>query len=421
MVLLFGLLLLFLALSVPVGISIGMSAITTIGLTGVLDMGVITRSIVTAYDSFPLLAVPLFVLAGEIMCKGQLSEKLFDFGRIFLGRFTGGIPMAVVVACLIFGALSGSGAADTAAIGAIMIPAMVRMGYDKVFCATLVAAAGGLATIMPPSMSMIMLGITTNTSIGSLFKGGILPAFLVAGALMVYCNIYCRIKGFTNDKLALPPIKHPLAVIKDAFWALLTPIIIMGSIYGGLCTPTEAAGLVVVYSLIISLFVYRSIKLSEIVEVLRAAVMTTGPIMVMLGGATVFSRVLTVMHVPEQIAAGLLSISQNPIIILLLINLLLLIVGIFMETLSSVMILSPILLPVAIQLGMNPIHFGVVMVLNLVIGFITPPMAMNLFVVSSITDLSIEKLSKGIIIPLLIMIACLVIVTAFPAFTMALQ
>lgn len=421
MILLFGLLLLFLFLAVPVGISIGMSAITTIGLTGVLDMGVITRSIVTAYDSFPLIAVPLFVLAGEIMCKGQLSEKLFDFGRIFLGRFTGGIPMAVVVACLIFGALSGSGAADTAAIGCIMIPAMVRMGYDKVFCATLVAAAGGLATIMPPSMSMIMFGVSTNTSIGKLFTGGMIPAVLVAGSLMVYCNVYCRVKGYTNDKLDMPPMKHPFAVLRDAIWALLAPVIIMGGIYGGLFTPTEAAGIVTVYSLLISLFIYKSMKFSDIPEVLRSAVMTTGPIMVMLGGATVFSRVLTVMHIPERIAAGLLGISENPIVILLLINLLLLLVGVFMETLSSVMILSPILLPVAIQLGMDPIHFGVVMVLNLVIGFITPPMAMNLFVVSSIADLSIEKLSKGIIIPLMIMIACLILVTAFPVFTMALQ
>ena len=412
----------FLLLSVPIGVAVILSSLIAILTADVLNISFIARTIITTYDSFPLLAVPLFMLAGEIMGKGGISVKLFNFAHYFLGRYTGGVPMAVVLACLLFGALSGAGAADTAAIGSVMIPAMVRMGYSMVFSATLVAAAGGLAVIMPPSLPMIMYGVSSNASIGALFLGGVIPAFIIASMLCVYCHVYCRIKGYTNEKMNISVEHHSFwEVFRDSFWALLSPVIILGGIYGGIFTPTEASGIIAMYSLFISMCVYKTVKIRELTDILKTSGSMVGPVLIIMGGAVVFTKILLVLRVPQELTEFLLSISRNPIIILIMLNILLLVVGVFMDTLSSILIFTPILLPVVKSIGMDPVHFGVMMVVNLAIGFITPPMAVNLFVVSGITGLSIEKLARGILIPLLVLLLGLMMVTYIPSLTMFLN
>ena len=416
----FLLLIIFMALAVPVGVSVGLSSLIAALSTGAMSGTYALRTLVSAYDSFPIIAVPLFLLAGEIMSRGGISERLFDLARLVVGRITGGIPMAVVACCLMFGALSGAGAADTAAVGAIMIPAMVRMGYPKGFSAAIVASAGGLAIVMPPSLSLIMYGIGTGESIGQLFKAGVLPACVVALFLMTYCYFFCKRHNLTNDKLNLTEQKKPLQVIKSSLLAILMPVIILGGIYSGYFTPTEAAGVAVAYGLIISVFAYRTVKPSEIWEIVLTSAKQVGPILIILGGATVFGNLLIINEVPQQVANFILSLTDNKYVFLLFVNIFLLLVGIFMETLSSVIILAPILCPVAVTMGINPIHFGIIMVVNLAIGLMTPPMAVNLFIVSSISKTPVDELVKDIIKPFLVLVLALLLVTYVPFFSLAL-
>lgn len=328
--------------------------------------------------------------------------------------------MAVVICCLMFGALSGAGAADTAAVGAIMIPAMIRMGYPKGFSASIVACAGGLAIVMPPSLSLILYGVGTGESIGALFKAGIIPACIVALFLMVYCFLYCKKRNLTNDHQQLGEAKSPMEIVKRSFLAVLMPIIILGGIYSGFFTPTEAAGVAVAYGFLISVCVYKTVKPREIYNIILTSAKQVGPILIILGGATIFGNLLIINEVPQAVANLILSITSNKYIFLLFVNILLLLVEIFMETLSSVMILAPILCPVAVSLGIDPVHFGIIMVVNLAIGLMTPPMAVNLFIVSSISKISIEELVKDIWKPFLILVAALLFVTYVPIFVPAL-
>ena len=410
----FILLIILMALAVPVGVSVGLSSLITALSTGAMSGSFALRTLVSAYDSFPIIAVPLFLLAGEIMSRGGISERLFDLARLFVGKFTGGIPMAVVVCCLLFGALSGAGAADTAAVGAIMIPAMIRMGYPKGFSAAIVACAGGLAIVMPPSLSLILYGVGTGESVGGLFKAGIFPACIVGMFLMVYCYLFCKKNHLTNDTLNLTAQKKPLVVIKNSVLAITMPIIILGGIYSGYFTPTEAAGIAVFYGLLVSVVFYKTIKLKDLYDIILTSAKQVGPILIILGGATIFSTLLVMGEVPQKVAAFILSITDNKITFLMMINILLLLVGVFMETLSSVIILAPILCPVGVALGIHPIHLGIIMVVNLAIGLMTPPMAVNLFIVSSIAKTPVSELIKSIWKPFIVLVLALLFVTYVP-------
>ncbi len=405
-------------LSVPVGVAVGFSSVVTAISTGIMSGPYAFRTLVSAYDSFPIIAVPLFLLAGEIMSRGGISECLFDFARLIVGKVTGGIPMAVVACCLLFGALSGAGAADTAAVGSIMIPAMVRMGYPKGFSAAIVACAGGLAIVMPPSLSLILYGVGTGESIGGLFKAGIIPACVVALCLMAYCYYYCRTNGLTNDKLQLSEEKGFFEVLKNSSWAMLMPIIILGGIYSGYFTPTEAAGVAVLYGLLVSVFAYKSVKIIDLYEIILTSAKQVSPILIILGGATIFGNLLIINEIPHRVAEFILSLTDNKYIFLLCVNIFLLLVGIFMETLSSVIILAPILCPVAETMGIDPIHFGIIMVVNLAIGLMTPPMAVNLFIVSSIAKTSVAELIKDIWRPFIFLIISLLLVTYIPSLSL---
>jgi C4-dicarboxylate transporter DctM subunit len=311
---------------------------------------------------------------------------------------------------MLFGAISGSGQATFAAVGSIMIPAMEEQGYDKRFVTGVTASSGGLGVLIPPSLPMVMYAISIGTvSIGSMLTAGILPGILCGVCLMVYCYIYCKRHPIhVNESQKTMGI---LRSIKEGFWALLTPVIILGGIYGGIFTATEAAAAACVYALIVSLFIYRTVSLKELPKILLRAAGLNAPILIIVSAATVLGRVLTLQNVPEMLASAILSLTDNRWLILLLLNVLLLIVGMLMETLSAITILAPILLPVAVGIGLSPIHFGVMMVANLAIGFITPPVGTNLYTAASITGIPVKDLCRHIIGPVIALLVAQVFIT----------
>ncbi|WP_088105782.1 TRAP transporter large permease [Halalkalibacter urbisdiaboli] len=410
---LFGAFAIFLFLSVPIGISLGLATLVTIIYSGSLPLEFLSKELITSVDSFPLMAVPFFILAGEIMGKGGISDRLFRVANSLVGNKTGGFAIATIITCMFFAAISGSGPATVAAIGGIMIPAMVRQGYDKKFATAVVASAGSLGVIIPPSIPMVIYGVVGSVSIAEMFIAGIIPGLLVGLSLMVWTYYYSRKKGYvgTTEKTSISNIARS---VWDAKWALLIPVIILGGIYGGVFTPTEAAVIAVVYGLIAGLLLYKELKIKDLPKVIADSALTTATILIIVGTATAFGRLLTIEQIPYQVAQAMLSVSENPIVIILLITVLLLIVGCFMDTLAAIIILTPILLPIALNIGYDPVHFGIIMVLNLAIGFITPPLGVNLFVGSGISGLSIETLSRAIIPFFFAMLLTLIIVIFVP-------
>ncbi|WP_227935616.1 TRAP transporter large permease [Alkalihalobacillus deserti] len=404
---------LLLLLSVPIGISLGVATLITIVYSGKIPVDFLAQGLITSIDSFPLMAVPFFILAGEIMAKGGLTERLFKVANTIVGNKTGGFAIATIITCMFFAAISGSGPATVAAIGGMMIPAMVKQGYDKKFATAVVCAAGSLGVIIPPSIPMVIYGVVGSVSIGNLFIAGVIPGLLVALGLIVWAYIYSRKKGYrgTEEKSSLGDF---FKSVWDAKWALLVPVIILGGIYGGIFTPTEAAVIAVVYGLVASLLLYRELDIKELPKILADSSLTTATVLIIIGTATAFGRLLTIEQIPQQVTEVLLSISENPIIIILLITVLLLLVGCFMDTLAAIIILTPILLPIAVNIGIDPIHFGIIMVVNLAIGFITPPLGVNLFVGSGISGLSIESISRAVLPFFIAMLTTLIIIIFVP-------
>lgn len=375
-------------------------------------------------DSFPLLAVPMFVLSGIIMAKGGISRKLFDIFAYFLGNLTAGMPCAVIVTCLFYGAISGSAPATVAAVGSMTIPILTGLGYDLTFTTAIVAVAGGLGVIIPPSIPFIMYGMASGASVSDLFLAGIIPGLMIGGLLMFYAIWYCKRNGEDKEKIHAE-VQHLhdkglFRVVKESFFAILSPVIILGCIYSGVASPTEAAVISVFYALLISLFVYKSIHLKDIWGILREAVKTFTPILFILATSTAFSRVLTLMQVPQTVSEFISSHFQSPVLILLVINLFLLIVGMVMDTTPAILILTPILLPIVTSLGMDPVQFGVIMVVNLAIGFVTPPIGVNLFVASSLTDAPVMTIAKKAMPMIVYFLIALLLITFIPALSLAL-
>ncbi|MCQ2509631.1 MAG: TRAP transporter large permease [Lachnospiraceae bacterium] len=415
-----------LCIAVPVGLAVGITAILPSLLTDSFTVsGVfILRSMVGGLNQTTLLAIPLFVLSGIIMARGGISKKLFDVFAYFIGKKTAGIPCAVVITCLFFGAISGSAPATVAAVGSMTIPIMLEMGYDKRFTVALVAVAGGLGVIIPPSIPFILYAQASESSVSDLFKAGIVPGILIAIILMGYAWFYCKKNG--EDKKAINRVVDELhkksfgKVFAESIFALLTPVIILGCIYSGVTSPTEAACISVFYALIISLFVYRSLKITEIWGVCMESVRTFAPILFILAASVAFSRILTLMNVPQAISEWITGGFSNKVIVLLLINFILLIVGMILDTTPAILILTPILLPVAEAFGISAIQFGIIMVVNLAIGFVTPPIGVNLFVASSLTDVPVMDIAKKAMPMILLFMIALLLVTFIPAISLCL-
>ncbi len=415
-----------LLIAIPVSISLGIVSV----LPGAFDPSFtasgtyVIRSMLGGLDSFPLLAVPMFVLSGIIMARGGISRKLFDVFAFFMGKRTAGMPCAVVVTCLFYGAISGSGPATVAAVGSMTIPILIEMGYDKKFSTALVAVAGGLGVIIPPSIPFIMYGMASGASVSDLFIAGVIPGLLIGGLLMIYAFFYCKKNGEDQQKKeAMVGELHEkgfLKVLKESSFALLSPVIILGCIYTGIASPTEAAVISVFYALLISLFIYRSIKVRDIWSILVESIRTYAPILFILAASIAFSRVLTLMQVPQDISTWILSHFTNKIVLLLVINLFLLIVGMVMDTTPAILILTPILLPIVEAVGVDPIHFGIIMVVNLAIGFVTPPIGVNLFVASSLTDLSVMEIARKAMPMIVYFLIALLVITFVPAVSLVL-
>lgn len=418
-IVLFGTLVIALILNMPVGIAIGLSSLCAVLADGRLSSLYIVQQLVTSADSFPLMAIPLFILAGELMGAGGVSKCLLNVCNVFLGRFTGSLATVTVVLCMFFAAVSGSGPATVAAIGSMVIPTMLQKGYSKSFTLALIATAGSIGVIIPPSIPMVVYGVSTSTSISSLFMAGFLPGLLIGSSLILMSYIYCRRHGWKGDDRRYT-FREKMEAIWDAKWALINPIIILGGIYAGVFTPTEAAAVAAVYAFICGVFIYRELDFKQLFGTLGSACSTTGTTMVIIGCATAFTRILTIEKIPDTITTGILNFSDNMIVILLLINLLLLVVGCFMDTTPAMMVLSPILLPIAMQFGVDPIHFGLIMVVNLAIGFITPPLGINLFVAARVGGSSLEIVCSGIIKFILVMILDLLLITFIPGISMIL-
>lgn len=405
---------------VPIGIAVGITALSAAVINPILpaDAMYVFRNMITAIDSYPLLAVPLFILSGNLMAKGGISKKIFNFFAYFIGNKTAGLPIATIVTCLFYGAISGSGPATVAAVGAMTIPILQNLGYEKRFVVAMVATAGGLGIIIPPSIPFIIYGLSSGESVGSMFIAGILPGIFIGVCLMVYAYYFCKTHG--EDKVKLNENYKAIRAVgfwstfKDSFWALLSPVIILGGIYTGVVTPTEAADISVVYALLISVFIYKSLKFKDLPAIIKTTIITAAPVLLVVSTATAFGRVLTLMQAPQQIAIFLTGVFHSKTAMLLSINVFLLCVGMVMETLAAILILTPIFLPVLTAIGVDPVHFGVFMVVNLAIGFVTPPIGMNLYVASSISGLSVMDIGKRAIPFILAFIVALLCITFIP-------
>ena len=406
-----------LVLTVPIGFSLGIASLAYIFATDQLTLGFVARNMVTGTDSFPIMAIPFFVFAGELMGGGGISKRLLDVANVFFGRIRGGLAIVTVVVCMFFAAISGSGPATVAAVGGMVVPTMLEKGYDKKFVLALIAAAGSIGVIIPPSIPMVVYSVTVNSSVSSLFLADFIPGILIGLVLIVYSYVYARKAGYKGDTEPFS-IGRALREVWRGKWALLSPVIILGGIYGGIFTPTEAAAVSVIYSLIIGLFVHKELNFKQMLEVTKRSCETTATILVVIGCATGFSKVLTLGRIPTTVATLLTTMTDSKVLILLLINLLLLLVGCFMETVCAIMILAPILFPVVTALGVDPIHFGIIMVTNLAIGFITPPLGVNLFVASRVGETTLDVVIRGIVPFLVLMIATLMLITYVPAISM---
>lgn len=382
------------------------------------------RSMVGGLDSFVLLAIPLFMFSGVIMARGGISEKLFNLFAYFCGNLTSGFPTAVIITCLFYGAISGSGPATTAAVGAMTIPFMTRLGYDPIFSTSLVAVAGGLGVIIPPSIPVIAYSTISGASVANLFVAGILPGFLVALFLAAYAFLVCKKNGEDKEKLRVyyrevhnRGLKN---VFKDGFWALLAPVIILGSIYGGVATPTEAASISVYYALFVSVFIYRSLKWKDVLEVFRESVKTYASLLFVISSAVALSRVITLLQVSVVVEQAVLSRVSSRVGILLLINVIMLFAGMIMDAVPALMIFTPILLPIATSVGISPVHLGIIMIANLAVGFVTPPVGINLYVSSNMTGIPVLRIAKGALPFIIAFFIALLLITFVPEISLLL-
>ncbi len=406
------------AASIPVAVAIGLAAV--VGLTGFTNFPLIVaaQQLFIGLDRFPLAAIPFFILAGNLMDVGGISRRLVEFAKSIVGGIQGGLPATCVLTCMIFAAISGSSVATTFAIGAIMIPALVRAGYPVAFAAALQATAAELGVIIPPSIPMILYGVSTQTSIPELFIAGFGPGILISASLVATVLIWCRIKGWgKNDGDGRLPF---LVATKQAGWALLMPVVVLGGIYGGVTTPTEASVVAVVYAIIVGVFIHREIRPRDLYPIFKKSVISSAVIMFIIAAATLFSWLLNRQGVPDMAAAWLVETFDEATWYLLGVNLFLFVVGMFVETSASIIVLAPILAEAAQRLGIDGVHFGTIMVVNLAMGMITPPFGVNLFAAAQVAGTSIDKMMRYLPVFIGVIFACLMVLSYVPWITLAL-
>lgn len=404
--------LILILVGVPIAISMGIASLITLLVDGGIPLIILAQREFTSLDSFTLLAIPFFILVGTLMEKGGISQRLINFANAFFGHITGGLAIVVVVSSLFFAAIAGSGAAAVAALGTIMIPSMIKKGYKPNFAGGLQAVSAELGVIIPPSITMIIFGVATGTSIGDLFIAGIGPGLFIATTLILVVYIYSKVKGISGD-----PKKswsERWIAFKEAFWALLMPVIILGGIYGGIFTPTEASVVAAVYAFIIGTFVYKGIKIKNIIGVFAESAISSTVIMFILANAGLFSWILSRSGALDNIANFFIQISPNVYVFLIITNVVLLFVGMFMEGVAAIIIFAPILTPVAVAFGVDPVHFGLIMIVNLAIGLCTPPVGVNLFISCQIAKISLEKMTRGVLPFIVVLIVDLLIITFIP-------
>ena len=402
-----------LAIGVPVGISLGLGMMAAAIGFGTTNLTFLAQSMYSGFESLPLTAIPCFMLAGAVMETGGLSKRLVNMADKALGHTIGGLGTVTVVACLFFGAISGSGPATVAAIGGIMIPYMKKAGYDRTYATGLSAVAGGLGVIMPLSIPLVVYGVATNTSIGDLFLAGIVPAFIVAAFLIVPNVILSKKAGYLGNGQKFS-MKALLKATWDGIWALLMPVIILGGIYGGIFTPTEAAVIATFYGIIIGVFVYKELTFKNLWKMLVDNTSFVGGMMLTFAPAAAMGAVLSLLQIPQGLTAFLFGISSNKIVVLLIVNVFLIFVGMVMDTTSANIIFSPILLLALRPYGIDPVHFGLIMTINLAIGFVTPPVAANLFVASGMTGIPLDKIVKKAFPFIVAMFLALMLITYIP-------
>jgi tripartite ATP-independent transporter DctM subunit len=372
-----------------------------------------------AINKFPLAAIPFFILAGNLMETGGISRRLVEFAKSIVGGVQGGLPMTCVLTCMIFAAVSGSSVATTFAVGAILIPALIKHGYPTSYAAALQATSAELGVIIPPSIPMILYGVSAEVSIGELFIAGVGPGIFIGLSLMAFVWAYCKLKGWgKNDgdgRLSFGRATWEAAL------ALLMPVIILGGIYGGIFTPTEAAAVAVFYALVVGMLIFREINIASLMVVLRKSVISSAVIMFIIANAGLFAFLITRAGVPDAIGRWLEAVLQSPMLFLLGVNAALFVIGMFIETSAAIIVLAPILAPVAMHFGIDPVHFGMIMVVNLALGMITPPFGVNLFAACTVAKISLDRIIPHLLPFVLVILACLMVVTYVPALSLTLR
>ena len=411
---LFIALFILLLLNVPIAVCLTLSCTAAMlvgGLSG--NLVVLPQKMFTALDSFPFMAVPFFMLAGSIMETGGLSKRLIEFAKALIGWVPGGLSVITVLSSGFFGAISGSNAATVAAIGGTMIPAMREDGYDNDYACAVAASAGTLGVVVPPSTPMITYGVVSGVSIGTLFMAGFVPAILMIVSLSTLMIIRARGMNFSTIPFSL---KRLWLALKHSFLAILMPIIILGGIYGGFYTPTESAAIAIVYALVVSMLVYKEITWKDLPRIIIAAGKSTATVMFVIAASGAFSWILVYNRIPEMIANAILSVVSNKYVILMILNVLLLILGVFLETNAIILMITPMLLPIASRIGVSYLEVGLIMVVNTSVGMLTPPMALNILIAAGIGNETIERIAKKVIPFLLVLILDIFIITYVPGF-----
>ncbi|NCB11082.1 TRAP transporter large permease [Arcobacter cloacae] len=413
---LFVLLFAFMLFGVPVAVALGTTTLITSFIFTDLDLMGVSSKIFDGLNKYTLMAIPMFILAGALLARGSSASRIIEFAKSLVGHLPGGLPIAAILASIIFAAVSGSSPATVAAIGSVMYGAIKQAGYNEQFAIGTIATSGTLGILIPPSIVFIVYGVTADQSIGKLFMAGVIPGLMIGAMMMVATYFLAKRSGFKSGKRA--SFKEQYKAFKDAFWALMIIVIVIGGIYGGIFTPTEAGAFSVMYALFISMFVYKDTKVKDLYQIVLDSAQTSSMIFFIIANAMLFAHFLTDEQIPQQITQMIIDANVSPLVFLLIVNIVLLLMGQFMEPSSVVMITVPLLLPIGVALGIDPIHLGVIMVVNMEIGMITPPVGLNLFVASGITGLSLKQVVVASLPMTTVLLIGLMLVTYIPAISL---